>query len=357
MHAPSAAMKRTFPLAAIGLACALVIPLARGGDYHCRSTLNCSECHVMHFSQSHGYAGARLGGSPLFGFGPNPGLLRASANDLCLSCHDGNAYAPDVFGPQNTGNAPGDVRLGGYLSRLGNAGPLDTGHTLDSLEVAPGSQPSWDPQNENGAGRGLLCINCHDPHGDAGAGHPTGSQYRNLRSNLGNSVNRWVTYNDASLGVNQLTRDVFERTVGAYDESDVDWNEPNSNSSAIARWCGSCHTTVHGNWLDGGGGGGNGSGGALREHPVWGENLESSMRTRYNSLVNRVKVMSSVGIWFPAGSDVTPTCTTCHKAHGNGNVRSLIFRSGTGTLSENGDSNGSTQLDLCRQCHYPNPPN
>ncbi|MBK7875865.1 MAG: cytochrome c3 family protein [Planctomycetes bacterium] len=336
--------------AACATAALLLAPLARAGDYHTGSTLRCSDCHVMHFSQGHGTAPNRPGNFvPLGPRGPNKKLLRQDVNDLCLSCHDGSAAATDVMGPVNSGDQPSVVRLGGYLNRLGVTTVVNTGHTLDALENAPDSVPTWNPANENGAGRGLTCINCHDPHGAVGAGHPTGSQYRNLKVNPGNALARFVTY--TANGANNLARDVYVRHSLAYDESQVDWNEPNTQRSAIARWCGGCHSRVHGNQLDGGGGGGGGGGGALSEHPVEDENLEGSMRTRYNSHVNRVKVLSSTGIWFPAGSDATPSCMTCHKAHGNGRPRGLIFRSGTGQLTEDGDSNGTSQGNLCLQCH------
>ena len=84
---------------------------------------------------------------------------------------------------------------------------------------------------------------------------------------------------------------------------------------------------------------------------MFGENLGSKELPRYNSHQNKVKVMSEVGIWNPAGSDVTPTCVTCHRSHGHGNDKGLIYRSGTGILTEDGDSNGTTLDDLCKQCH------
>ncbi|MBI5363275.1 MAG: hypothetical protein HZA53_08855 [Planctomycetes bacterium] len=333
------------------LVLALVVPIAAAGDYHAGDTLRCSDCHVMHFSQSHGFQRNGGGFTPLGGLGPNKSLLRNQVNDLCLACHDGSPAATDVMGAVNSGDQPGIVRLGGYLNRFGMGGATSTGHTLDSLENAPDSSPTWNPQNENGAGRGLTCINCHDPHGGVGVGHPTGSQYRNLRVNPGTGSARFVTYNQGAFGTNNLARDVFLRQPLAYDEARVDWTEPNDQRSAIARWCGGCHARVHGNQLDGGSSGGGSRTGPLPEHPVEDKDLENDMVARYNSHNNRVKVMSEVGLWRPVGRDATPTCITCHKAHGNGNPRGLIFRSGTGVLTEDGDSNGTTQGNLCMQCH------
>ena len=323
---------------------------ARAGDYHSGLTLRCSDCHIMHYSQSHDLGGPFVGFVGLGPGGPYRSLLRNQTNDLCLACHDGNVLATDVLGAVNAGSQGGIVRNAGYLGHLLQSGETHTGHTLESLDDAPGSQPLWNAQLENGMGQGLSCVNCHDPHGAAGDTHPTGSQYRNLRSNPGHAADTWVTYNDRSPGLNDLARDVFQRQALAYDENQVDWNEPDPQSSAIARWCGGCHTFVHGNSLGGFGTGGV-LGEGLDEHPVWGENLESAMIARYNSLTNRVKVMSEVGTWFPVGVDATPTCITCHRAHGNGRNRGLIFRSGTGTPTEDGDTGGTSQADLCQQCH------
>ena len=324
---------------------------ARAGDYHSGLTLRCSDCHIMHYSQAHDLEGPFVGFMGLGAAGPYRSLLRNQTNDLCLACHDGNVIASDVLGAVNAGSQGGIVRSSGYLTHLLMSGETHTGHTLESMDDAPGSQPVWNAQVENGLGEGLTCVNCHSPHGDPGGGHPTGSQFRNLRSDPGHSASAWVTYNQGAPGLNDPTRDVFLRAELSYDETQLDWNEPDSNDAAIARWCGGCHTYMHGNGLGVFGGGGGFTNEGLGEHPVWGENLETDMVARYNALTNRVKVMSEIGTWFPISTDATPTCITCHRSHGNGRNRGLIFRSGTGTPTEDGDTGGTSQADLCLQCH------
>ena len=346
---------RVGPYVAAGLLLGFAFPSEAAvapGDHHMAGTLRCNDCHVMHYNPSSA-SSVQGGGFWYGGGGPHRALLRNQVNDLCLACHDGTTFGTDVLGT-NTGSQPTIVRAGGYLGRFGLVGLPENGHTLDSLANAPGSTPSWSPEDENGPGRGLTCINCHAPHGSVDAAHPTGSQYRNLRTNPGNGRRQWVTYNGAA-GVNDITRDVFVRAPTAYDESSVDWNEPNQQRSALARWCGGCHSNIHGNFLGGGISGPGTAGGSLDEHPVEDENLESDMLSLFNGHVNRVKVMSSVGIWNPAGPDVTPTCVSCHRAHGNGNPDGLIYRSGTGVPTEDGDSNGSSRDDLCGQCHTETP--
>ncbi|MCK6447668.1 MAG: hypothetical protein L6Q99_14845 [Planctomycetes bacterium] len=315
--------------------------------------MRCSDCHVMHFSQSHGYGPNGSGVVRSLGFQAEPGLLRASVNDLCTSCHDGDVLATDVLDQENTGSQLGIVRTAGYLARDGFSSGQHGGHRLDSFDVAPGSNPSWSAASENRPGVGLTCVNCHDPHGAVGNNHPTGSQYRNLRSDPGFSSGRWVTYN-ATPGANDLTRDVFVRQARSYDESQMDWNEPDSQRSAIARWCLGCHTDMHsdsGFTVFASASSTKSATTALDEHPYEDEDLEDEMITQINSLGNRVKVLSSFGIWSPIGSDATPTCVTCHRAHGNGNPYGLIYRSGTGIPTENGDTNGTSVTDLCNQCH------
>ena len=351
-------MKSACAIAGVLVVVGALAASAAAGDYHTNATLLCSQCHVMHYSQQHGYSTTGTGFflQPGSG-GPFPYLLRSQVNELCLACHDQAGIAPDVLGSANGGNGPTDVRLAGYLNRLGATGEPATGHTLDAVETAPGSDPPWKPEDENGSGRGLSCINCHHQHGYAGGQNA----YRNLRMDPGNQgfLGAVVTYNHGSVGTNDLTRDVFERQKAEYDESVVDWNEPDDSGSAIATWCAGCHGEFHGAPGDPGTVGGEPAGaGFVRflRHPAAGVDIGAvggghSSLAQFNQHVNKVKVMSAVGVWSPAGGDVTPTCISCHKAHGNGRAFGLIYRSGSGTKTENGDSNGTQLEHLCGQCH------
>jgi len=341
-------------VASVVLLC--VLPSARafaGGGYHEGDSLDCSECHVMHVADSSFLPRGDISVLP-------PGLagelLKSDVNDLCLSCHDGSVQAADVLG-LNSGKYPGDVRQAGYLNRVIGTGHTWTGHTLDSLETAPGSRPAWSPELENGAGQGLNCINCHAPHGSQG-GVPT---YRNLRSDAGNNATGEgaITYNHGRPGQNNPLRDVFVRSARRYDEAMVDFNEPDPGDSAMGRFCAGCHTEFHG--VPGvdeeiGGVRQGGSFAQFLRHPSGGVDIgavggEWSSLEQYASHKNRVKVMSSSGSWAEPTKDATPTCVSCHKGHGNGNAFGLILRSGNGALTEDGDAGGSTLEHLCGQCH------
>jgi len=352
-------MKRIYAAAAVLGSLAFAAP-ASAGDYHSGLSLKCADCHVMHYSQSHGYS-ATGGGFylPLEAGGPYHYLLRAEVNDLCLACHDGQGFAPDVLGP-NTGNS--DVRLAGGLNRAGvsiSEYEIGNGHTLDSTIVAPGG--AWTPP----LATGLACIDCHTQHGRTGASGV--SLYRNLQPGSGNATN--VTYNDATPGTNVLTKDVFQRAKLEYDESQVDWNEPATTDSAIAKFCATCHGDFHGVVGSTQVGGTGSPATEFVRHPSGGVNIGAvggghsnlNMYTQGNRTgtpkgkVNFVKVMSETGVWgstATSAAGLTPTCISCHKAHGNKNAFGLIFRQGTGTLTEEGDSGGTNQLEnLCGQCH------
>jgi len=345
-------------VAAAALAPMVFAGTASAGDYHTGLTLRCADCHIMHYSRQHGYnpdgSGITLG---LGSSGPYEFLLRDTINNLCLSCHDQNGLAPDVLGAANGGNGPTDIREAGFLNRLGIEGLAPTGHTLDTTDTAPGSDPAWSNAD------GLNCIDCHHQHAYAGNGHPTGSQYRNLKYNPGSGGGgKWVTYNGTP-GNQDLSRDVFIRNDLEYDEGDVDFNEPDNTQSAIGKWCAGCHSDFHG--IPGGPeiGGVPGTNGyaEFHRHPAAGANIGAlggghSRLSQFFDRTNKVKVMSESGVWDGTVGDVTPTCISCHKAHGNGNAFGLILRSGGGDPTENGDTGagppGSAMLEhLCGQCH------
>lgn len=351
--------------------CVVALPAgALAGDYHVGAGLPCYDCHTAHYSQSHEYS------TDVAGFGtidippqvagdggPHENLLRKEPNSLCLTCHNNNTFAPDVFG-QGTGTT---VRQAGGLNaaagHLANdAGyEVEDGHTLWSTAVAPGGTFAA-PGPE-----GLMCVNCHAQHGIA-------DQYRNLL-NRSSFSGKNVTYNrnadNTQIVARDVTKDVYQRAPLNYSYTAVDFNEPDQMKSAYGNWCKTCHTDFHGAGGDANMGGVTGGWSNpdpnAREpwlrHPTADVNIGSAGGTHISSLAqfnthtNRVKVMdaSSPG-WDGTGTTVTPSCFSCHKGHGNKNSFGLIWMGGVGTITEEGDnattlSDGAKYIALCRQCH------
>jgi hypothetical protein len=329
---------------------------AVGGDYHKGATLICSDCHVMHFSQSHGYNSNGTGiNTPLGGTGPYEFLLRNDLNDLCLTCHDGQTFAPDVL----EANALANVRQAGALNRAGTAPYyMSTGHTLDATATAPGG--TWTPDPVHG----LTCVDCHHQHGRGGA--TVTNPYRNLNPAAGGLA----TFDPPSyaVGTNDLTKDIFERAAASYSADDVDFNEPDQTKSAMGNWCGACHSNFHGavGSVQIGGTGTPATG--FERHPTAGVNIGTAggghsstavfatgVRSGTPTKVNWVKVMTATNDWRPATAaavtDHTPTCISCHKSHGNQNAFGLIYMNpNSGAVTEEGTA-GGTMRNLCAQCH------
>ena len=346
-------MKRLVFLAVVALF--LMVPAVMAGDYHMGSGLTCAECHVMHAEQHHGYNAN--GGGNYTTIGPDAPyeyLLRNKINDLCLSCHDGATSAPDVL----DGNTPGPaVRQAGALNRDGSSPYYKyDGHTLDTVAVAPGG--TWRPDTA-GLEVGLNCANCHEPHGDPGVGNPDTvlGQYRNLVSDPGGASDKWVNYAVVS---NDPTKAVYERLASGsshYSYTNVDFNEPLTDGSHYGAWCQGCHTDFHGKQGDANMGGTGGE--EWLRHPTADANIGAlggghSSKSVFAGRANKVKVMTATGNWNPSTSgdvtDHTPSCFSCHKGHGNKNAFGLIFMSGTGTVTEEGDA-GTAVRNLCKQCH------
>lgn len=327
--------------------------VASAGDYHFGVDLICSDCHVMHYSQSHGTNPNGTGISTPLANGPHEYLLRNDINDLCLSCHDGQAFAPDVFQAHSNGY----VRQAGALNEVGGVSPYFAadGHTLNSTAVAPGSNPAWSDAD------GLKCTDCHSPHGRAPSGFPAQGGYRNLYSPTG----KGITYSRGDVeGANPLTTWIHEDASGGvnaqhYGVGALTFNEPDQTNSAYADFCKSCHTDFHGAV----GGAEIGGVGAPPEefirHPMATVNIGAlggghSNLSRLTGKVNQVQVMSPTGQKAGAydGTDtgLTQSCMSCHKGHGNQNAFGLIYMIGTGTVTEQGDD-GTSVRALCGQCH------
>ncbi|MHB1457820.1 MAG: cytochrome c3 family protein [Armatimonadota bacterium] len=340
----------------IVLVMALVAGGAMAGDYHTGATLVCSDCHTMHYSLQHDFNG---GPAPTLGAGgPFDALLIAEPNDLCLQCHDGQTWAPDVLET----NTNSDIRQAGALNEIGGGAPYQEwkGHTLGSQDAPPGQTVA---SAYNGTD-GLKCVSCHMQHG--------GTTYRNLSTRI-NSTPVTVTY---ATGTNDTTKDVFESAssgVNHYDTSNINFNEPDITDSKYANWCKNCHTNFHGKAGDtttvGGTGTGADAGHFWLRHPTAGVNIagqpphghSGASSWKRATKVNFAKVMDPAGLWDHANDPTTndgvaakgytPSCFSCHKAHGNQNAFGLIQMGITGTVTEEGTGGATTAKTLCNQCH------
>jgi hypothetical protein len=344
--------KLTVTLGMILALCA-VASLSFAGDYHSGLSLVCSDCHTMHSSQAHGYNPDGTGFSVTPGSsGPYHYLLRNDINELCLSCHNGSAFAPDVF--EAHGN--GYVRQAGALNDESSAGPYypTTGHTLNSTDTAPGGSFA----NADG----LNCVNCHAAHG-GGLGGPS---YRNLGgfgTAVGNATAISYTRGDVD-GANPLSAWVHEEissgtSASHYGVGAITFNEPVITSSKYGDFCKGCHTDFHGAV---GGPEIGGTGVPAEEfvrHPTNGVDIGAiggghSTLTTLTGRVNQVQVMSptgqKAGSYDGVDTGLTPSCMSCHKGHGNQNAFGLIYMAGTGTIDEEGDD-GTGARNTCKQCH------
>ncbi len=360
---------------------------ALAGDYHTTGSLKCAQCHTMHASQQHGYTPSTSTSFTAIDAGaPYPMLLRNKVNELCLSCHNGTTPGGvvDVF--CSSPDAATEIREAGALNvQTGASATLSNdvgysemdGHTLYSTATAPGGTFN-DPA-------GLDCVDCHMPHGNIQA------QWRNLWADTTNTGSPWygktITYSTSTTAPDK-TKDVWEVGSRSYDQSKVYFNKPNQHASAYANWCQTCHTNFHG--AAGGAQVGGQPGGYTNASPVdWIRHPNADVTighadepTYYSSLARfqgrslKVKVMSAnaltIADWGNGAdgitpspgtgpTDGTPSCFSCHKAHGNQNGFGLYLLAGDGTaVSEEGDVTGiattagshpSVPTPLCQQCH------
>lgn len=335
---------------------AILVSGALAGDYHSGATLLCNECHIMHYSQTHGYTTGTGGATlPALVDGPHHYLLRQGLTDLCLACHDGQGFAPDVLNA-NGGTAQPNGRQAGALNDGTEAeyNVID-GHTLGSTSPAPGG--TWASSHEEG----FTCIDCHHQHGSTtGITRTiTGSAYRNLYSRAGGTAGPNVSY---IAGItNDPTRDVWVQQVRDYDMQSVRFNEPALDSSYYGNWCKQCHTVFHGNASDANMKDQAATGNDLwYRHPTAQANVGSiggghSNLGDFNSKAYKVQFLSSTGAWgtwgTTGGADgtATPSCMSCHKAHGNQRPFGLIWTTGNANPGEDGD--GASYQAVCGQCH------
>jgi hypothetical protein len=300
--------------------------------------------------------------------GPFVKLLRNTKNDLCLSCHDGVPTIPDVLGEHNPETAY--IRQAGALNRNDTGDYKDhTGHTLGSTDSPPGyvAPTGDDPPYDNN----LDCVDCHNPHGDLEDAiwtdvTYTGTAYRNLDTTAGGAATgtKNVSYTLGS-GNNVLTTDVYVAVdTGGFDVpgtpdeyyamGNIYFNEPDVTQSGMGVWCEKCHDNFHSVVGSGTDVDGTLTDGGFKRHPTAGVNINATddggrhtgSQGGNGYAAGELKVMDSAGTWSALDGPETPTCITCHKAHGNKNTFGLIYGANT---SEEGA--GSSAPDLCKLCH------
>lgn len=374
-------MKKTL-ITLIAVVAIVALP-AMAGEWHTGSNNLCTDCHTMHFSQTHNWDGTTpvpttpaANGNWLGAVGPNNFLLKLPANDLCKSCHDGQTFAPDVVGV----DVNGSVRSAGALNEVALGAPYEhwKGHTLGSTNVPPGFNPAVVGLSPTwyDAANGLECINCHTQHGIAGS-------YRNLGPRALTSTNL-PTYVIST--TNDETKDVWVNMAGPYvpntgvaatftqyyANATTLYNRNDrtvgttQTSNGLDTQCASCHGNFHGGPADSTIADGEtiaALDGFIR-HPTGGINIGASgaagygghsALSRYTGATTKVKVYSDAAGY----TDATPGCVSCHKAHGNQNPFGLVFlnRNATTVTEEGGwgASEAQTQMqgyrNLCGQCH------
>ncbi len=336
---------------AVSLALLVVRECGQAGDFHQASSLACSDCHTMHYSEAHTLAGPLPPAVPLKPGGPFLKLLRQPAAELCLACHDGRADAPDVLGV----NSNAYVRAAGGLNRAGDGGEYSeaNGHSLGSTSQPPGGV--W----TGSQAEGLQCKHCHDIHGN--------SFYRNLTSNPGTATGKFVTYlrGLTYTGTAALQQKVSTPMLSHYAVDNIVYRQTQVGTTdfGLSEWCSGCHGDYHGI-----GGSGNMGGSATGDpnagspwlrHPVRGVTMAQGVTNKHidpghwfdtASVKSRIPVVSPSGVvpGISAGSDNQVFCGSCHKAHGSNHRAGLIYDNDATVVPEDGTSLNQT----CQQCHY-----
>ncbi len=314
--------------------------------YHVGATLLCSDCHSIHFSQQHGFDGGTVAttGAPdgnwLGSVGPNNYLLKApSSTELCLACHDGKTFAPDVI----TNDANGLVlRAAGFFEDV--EVPNFRGHNL-SVDPDPGGGGGFSPLclrchfGGDLATAKVQCIDCHAPHGNL--------SHRNLQwaSDPGGEPPLVAYQRPGDLG------------LARYEADNVAYAAPAGGGAfrEVTNMCIDCHHTFFSTYYT------HGTSPFIRHpgtntewngnfpidrpgahtDPVFWLNGESSF------LTPRLKFIVSGATDFAGAATVAANnqvfCLTCHQAHGSQNPFALRWDYST--------SGSSTGADGCFQCH------
>ncbi len=319
-----------------------ILNLAGEMPYHNGPTLRCADCHVMHASMQHNYAG---GTGPEHGtsgfphdFQSGPKLLKyPDPLDVCLACHDDVAGIPDVVGADVNGLVE---RSGGYFDQPEAQNPR--GHDLGRGLPGGGGWGYCSRCHFGGTQQQVTCIDCHAQHGNGNPrnlqwiSNPAATPPLGLFNPVG--MSGLAKYERANVAYGTLdTADLREPTNMCLDchhvFSGASYNDPDGNGihslhpsydseredpNNIAQGA-AAGTTDPAHWLAGTGSG-----------------FEGTERLRF--VVSGATDFASASVVDPNTNGVF--CLTCHKAHGSQSAFGLIW-------------NVSGQIDRvgCDQCH------
>ena len=310
--------------------------------FHNGADLVCSDCHVTHASRSHAVdpGSTRPLSGTVYTGGANPNLLIApDPLDLCLTCHDGQTFAPDVVGSDAAGLTQ---RSAGFFADPEVENPR--GHDLGRGLMPAGG---WDfcmrCHFSSTLQLKVTCVDCHNPHGNGvarnlqWASDPSGTPELGLFTNP--AVSGLSRYESANVSFGTLDAPALR--------------EPSNI-------CIDCHHVFSGgNYVDPDGDG------IHNRHPAYdserastnrldqGEAKGSSAPAHWNAgtgsgfgAIPRVRPIVANATSYAAGREINAHqngvfCLSCHRAHGSNEPFSLVWPAPTSTTDGPG----------CDQCH------
>lgn len=385
-------MKKFTVLMSIVAAIVAVPLFAQTGTdaYHAGQYANCSDCHTMHASihnnQTDGSAvtttPTSAGGTGLNIWLPVQGdaehyLLKGTEAGICITCHDGKSFAPDVVGATNSFGT--SVRSAGFLNGSG-------GHQLGSTVAPPGFDPATigatgAATNVYDSTHGLMCISCHGAHGSKTvyrqlAPYSWGTQNGGpgIRTNVQPARNLSATpLYDGTVDVNINQAAFVPGTASYYDATTITYAKRASalvgqttTNNRYDTFCAACHGQFHGGatgqgatatTLDTNGNVFDDAAKLFVRHPTAGVVMGTRNADLYNGITTPAGLKAGwqkaplylAGATAADVANSTPGCVSCHKAHGNNNPFALLYI-GPGALTEGGSDSG-TYVSLCHQCH------
>lgn len=308
--------------------------------FHSSADLVCSDCHIVHASQAHGYAdGSTPPPTVIIPYAgvANRNLLRtADPVDLCLTCHDGRNFAPDVLSADANGLTQ---RSAGSFDAPEVVNPM--GHDLGRGLPREGWDLCFRCHFSSGDQMKVTCIDCHNPHGNGIA--------RNLQwaSDPGATPQLGLFSNPGATGMSR------------YEQENVSYGAVSGDLYEPSNMCLDCHHIFSGqSYIDAG------NDGIHERHPTF-----DSERSSPNSIRQGEARGSTVpahweggsGSGFQGTSRVRPVvpqaggylaarlidadengvfCLSCHRAHGSDQPFGLVF-----------PASGGANAPGCDQCH------